>query len=200
MVWLQFIVSAAVVVLAAIKLAQYGDVIAVRTRLSGMFIGTLLLAGATSLPELLSAINALAIDIPNLAAGSMFGSSMFNMFMLAILDITLPGSPDGEIVDLVVANGSFNLMLHKEKVLAEIYRVLKPDGQLAIADLIRTGEIALVDGGIENAWVWCVAGSLSASEYDSLLRTVGFSQWRLSIKWTCEPLAGAHLLARKGSA
>jgi cation:H+ antiporter len=87
MVWLQFIVSAAVVVLAAIKLAQYGDVIAVRTRLSGMFIGTLLLAGATSLPELLSAINALAIDIPNLAAGSMFGSSMFNMFMLAILDL-----------------------------------------------------------------------------------------------------------------
>jgi len=87
MVWLQFIASAAVVVLAAIKLAQYGDVIAVRTRLSGMFIGTLLLAGATSLPELLSAINALAIDVPNLAAGSMFGSSMFNMFMLALLDL-----------------------------------------------------------------------------------------------------------------
>jgi cation:H+ antiporter len=87
MVWLQFIASAAVVVLSAIKLAQYGDVIAVRTRLSGVFIGTLLLAGATSLPELLSAINALAIDVPNLAAGSMFGSSMFNMFMLALLDL-----------------------------------------------------------------------------------------------------------------
>ncbi len=87
MAWLQFLFSAVVVVLAAIKLAQYGDVIAVRTRLSGMFIGTLLLAGATSLPELLSAINALAIDVPNLAAGSVFGSSMFNMFMLALLDM-----------------------------------------------------------------------------------------------------------------
>lgn len=87
MVWVTFLLSAGLVVLAAIKLAEYGDIIAVRTRLSGMFIGTLLLAGATSLPELLSALNALAIDSPNLAGGSMFGSSMFNMFMLAILDL-----------------------------------------------------------------------------------------------------------------
>jgi cation:H+ antiporter len=87
MVWLLFLASSAIVVLAAIKLAQYGDVIAVRTRLSGMFIGTLLMAGATSLPELLSAVNALALDAPNLAAGGLFGSSMFNMFMLGVLDL-----------------------------------------------------------------------------------------------------------------
>ncbi len=87
MVWLLFIISSATVVVAAIKLAQYGDVIAVRTRLSGMFIGTLLMAGATSLPELLSAVNALSIGSPNLAAGGMFGSSMFNMFMLGVLDL-----------------------------------------------------------------------------------------------------------------
>lgn len=87
MVWLQFILSAGMVVFAAIKLAEYGDVIAVRTGLSGMFIGTLLMAGATSLPELLSALNTLAIASPNLAAGSMLGSNMFNMFMLAVLDL-----------------------------------------------------------------------------------------------------------------
>lgn len=87
MVWVQFILSAAVVVFAAIKLAEYGDVIAVRTGLSGMFIGTLLMAGATSLPELLAALNALAISAPNLAAGSLLGSNMFNMLMLAILDL-----------------------------------------------------------------------------------------------------------------
>jgi cation:H+ antiporter len=87
MIWLQFVLSAAIVVLAAIKLAEYGDIIAVRTRLSGMFIGTLLLAGATSLPELLSALNALNIQVPNLAAGSIFGSSMFNMLVLALLDL-----------------------------------------------------------------------------------------------------------------
>lgn len=87
MVWIQFIISAALIVFAATKLAEYGDVIAVRTRMSGMFIGALLLAGATSLPELLSAFNAIQLDAPNLAAGGMFGSGMFNMLMLAILDI-----------------------------------------------------------------------------------------------------------------
>lgn len=87
MSWILFIFSSAVVVAAATKLAEYGDVIAVRARLGGMFIGTLLLAGATSLPELLSAISALSINVPNMAAGSMFGSSMFNMLMLAILDL-----------------------------------------------------------------------------------------------------------------
>jgi len=86
MVWIQFIISAAVVVVAAIKLAEYGDAISVRTRLGGMFIGTLLMAGATSLPELLTTINSLGQNVPSLAVGNVFGSNMFNMFLLAVLD------------------------------------------------------------------------------------------------------------------
>jgi cation:H+ antiporter len=87
MVWLNFTGSAAVIVLAATQLARFGDAIAVRTKLGGMFVGTLLLAGATSLPELLTAISSLRQGVPNLAAGNMLGSNMFNMFMLAILDM-----------------------------------------------------------------------------------------------------------------
>jgi cation:H+ antiporter len=87
MAWLIFIASSVVIVLAAIKLAEYGDVIAVRTRLGGMFIGALLLAGATSLPELVTAISSIQQTVPNLAAGNFFGSNMFNMFLLAVLDM-----------------------------------------------------------------------------------------------------------------
>ena len=87
MAWLIFFASSAVLVLAAMKLADYGDVISVRTRLGGMFVGTLLLAGATSLPEVLTSINSLGQNVPNLAAGNMFGSNMFNMFLLAIIDL-----------------------------------------------------------------------------------------------------------------
>jgi cation:H+ antiporter len=87
MAWLAFIASSAVIVLAAIKLAGYGDVIAVRTRLGGMFIGALLLAGATSLPELVTAISSIQQTVPNLAAGNFFGSNMFNMLLLAVLDM-----------------------------------------------------------------------------------------------------------------
>jgi cation:H+ antiporter len=87
MAWVIFIASSTVIVAASIKLAQYGDVIAVRTQLGGMFVGALLLAGATSLPELITAISSIQQSVPNLAAGNFFGSNMFNMFLLAVLDI-----------------------------------------------------------------------------------------------------------------
>lgn len=87
MIWLQFIISAAVVVIAAHFLAQHGDIIAVRTKLGGLFVGTVFLAAATSLPELLASISAFRVDAPNLAAGNFFGSNMVNMALLAVLDL-----------------------------------------------------------------------------------------------------------------
>ena len=87
MVWVTFLISAALIVFAATQLAKYGDIIAVRTRLGGMFIGVLLLAGATSLPEVLTTISSLSQGVPNLAAGSLLGSNLFNMFLLALIDL-----------------------------------------------------------------------------------------------------------------
>jgi cation:H+ antiporter len=87
MVWVTFLICAALIVFAAMQLAKYGDVIAIRTRLGGMFIGVLLLAGVTSLPEVLTTISSLWQGVPNLAAGNLLGSNMFNMFLLAGLDL-----------------------------------------------------------------------------------------------------------------
>jgi cation:H+ antiporter len=87
MVWLSFLFASAVVVIAAMKLAEYGDVISVRTGLGGLFIGLILMAGATSLPELLTTINSIQQGIPDLAAGNMFGSNMFNMLLLGVIDL-----------------------------------------------------------------------------------------------------------------
>jgi len=87
MVWIEFILSAAVITFAAMQLAKYGDVIGLRTGLGGMFVGTLLLAAATSLPELITTISAIQSGVPNLAAGNLFGSNMFNMFLIAVLDM-----------------------------------------------------------------------------------------------------------------
>lgn len=105
----------------------------------------------------------------------------------------LPGS-----VDLVVANGSFNLMPRKDQALAEIYQVLKPGGYLALADLIVVGEMEPIGEGYEDAWAWCVAGAITAGEYNALLESRGFSWWDLEEKSNYGPLAAAHLLARKG--
>ena len=87
MIWLQFVISAGIVIVAAIKLAEYGDAIAYHTKLSGLFIGALLVAGATSLPELLTMINAINQSHIDLTAGDLFGSSMFNMLLLGALDM-----------------------------------------------------------------------------------------------------------------
>lgn len=87
MAWIIFIISAGVIVFAAVQLAKYGDVIAIRTGLGGMFIGLVFLAAATSLPELLTSIVAIREGYPNLAAGNLLGSNMMNMFLLVILDL-----------------------------------------------------------------------------------------------------------------
>ncbi len=76
MVWLQFILTSILIIFAATQLAKYGDVIAIRTRLSGMFIGVLLLAGATSLPEVFTSISSLNQNSPNLAAGNLLGRTL----------------------------------------------------------------------------------------------------------------------------
>lgn len=93
MVWILFVGSSAIVVLAATKLAEYGDIIAVRTKLGGLFVGTIFLAGATSLPELTASISAFRTGALNLAAGNFFGSNMTNIALLALVDLTHRQAP-----------------------------------------------------------------------------------------------------------
>jgi cation:H+ antiporter len=85
--WLLFIISAVIVVFIANKLALYGDVIAVRTNLGGLIVGTFFLAAATSLPELITSISAFRHGVPDLAVGNLFGSNMVNVLLLAIIDL-----------------------------------------------------------------------------------------------------------------
>lgn len=85
--WLVFAAASAVIVIAARRLAVDGETIALRTGLGDRFVGTMLLALATSLPELLTTIVSLGAGEPSLAVGGLFGSCMFNMAMLGMLDI-----------------------------------------------------------------------------------------------------------------
>ena len=93
MIWLQFLLAAAVVIFTANKLAEYGDIIAVRTGLGGLVIGTVLMAAATSLPELTGSITSFRSGLPDLAAGNFFGSSMINMPLLAVIDLFYRQTP-----------------------------------------------------------------------------------------------------------
>ncbi len=86
-----FVTAAAVLVVGGVLVARAGDEIAEQTGLSRLFVGMLLLAVATSLPEIVTDISAAAAGAPNLAVGDLFGSSMANMAILAIVDLARRG-------------------------------------------------------------------------------------------------------------
>lgn len=86
-----FLLSAAVLVRAGSSLAGYADEIAERMRMSRLFVGTLMLAFATSLPEVVADVTAARADAPDLAVGDLLGSSMANMAILAIIDLLYRG-------------------------------------------------------------------------------------------------------------
>lgn len=72
---LVFIASGTVMVLAGTALARHADAIAEATKLGRLWIGSVLLAGATSLPELTTDISAVRLGATDLAVGDHFGSN-----------------------------------------------------------------------------------------------------------------------------
>jgi cation:H+ antiporter len=85
--WLMFLISAAVVVGAGARLAHDGDAIADQTRLGAAWVGAILVASATSLPEIATDVAAVRQGEISLAVGDLFGSSMANMLILGVADL-----------------------------------------------------------------------------------------------------------------
>lgn len=91
-VWLQFGACAALIAAAGSQLCRYGDAIADKTGLSGNWVGLVLLATVTSLPELATGLSAVALaDAPDIAVGNVLGSCMVNLTTLAVLDMLQRG-------------------------------------------------------------------------------------------------------------
>lgn len=87
MIWLMFVASAVVIVIAGTKLSHYGDRIADLTKLGRLWIGVVLMAAATSLPEVFTTVSAGLINAPDLAAGDLFGAGLSNMLTLGLIDL-----------------------------------------------------------------------------------------------------------------
>jgi cation:H+ antiporter len=87
MSWLLFLVNAVAIVLAGAYLSRYGDQIAELSGLGRLWIGVVLMAAATSLPEIFTTMSAGWIDAPDLAAGNLFGAGLSNMLTLALIDL-----------------------------------------------------------------------------------------------------------------
>ncbi len=88
MLLLIYAILAVAVIFLSIKAANYVDLLDKKTHLSGAFIGGVLLAAVTSLPELFTSISATVfIGNPSLSMGNILGSNLFNLAVLALLII-----------------------------------------------------------------------------------------------------------------
>jgi cation:H+ antiporter len=86
--WLQFVLCAGAIGFAGVRLSRYGDAIAARTGLSRNWVGLILLATVTSLPELVTGLSAVTVaDAPDIAVGDVLGACVFNLAILALIDI-----------------------------------------------------------------------------------------------------------------
>lgn len=79
-------VNALVVIAAATFLPAIGEGIAEHTGLGQTFVGNFFIAMSTSLPEVVVSVAAVRIDAADLAISNLFGSNIFNIFILAVDD------------------------------------------------------------------------------------------------------------------
>lgn len=87
LIWLEFAVCAALIGLAGPELSRSGDIIAEKTGISQNWVGLVMLATVTSLPELITGLSAVTIaGVPDIAVGGVLGSCVFNLAILIVLD------------------------------------------------------------------------------------------------------------------
>jgi MoaA/NifB/PqqE/SkfB family radical SAM enzyme/ubiquinone/menaquinone biosynthesis C-methylase UbiE len=86
---------------------------------------------------------------------------------------------EDESVDLVLSNCVLNLSSDKRKVFSEIFRVLRPEGRLVVADITHDDDIPLGIKYNEKLRGECIGGSLSYHDLFGILNDIGFSHSRI---------------------
>ena len=89
LLWTQFAVCGVAIVIAGTRLSRFGDIIGEKLKIGSTWIGLVLLAAITSMPEMITSCTAGAIGAPDMAAGNLFGSNLFNLAILGILGLVM---------------------------------------------------------------------------------------------------------------
>ena len=109
-----FIIVTVIIVITGYRLSKYGDLMADMLGWGKMFMGIILMASVTSLPELMSGISSVTIlDAPDLAVGDIVGSCAFNILIISIMDMFYnhkkPLTTDAQTGHIIAA--SFGIMM-----------------------------------------------------------------------------------------
>jgi cation:H+ antiporter len=112
-IWAQLAVCLVTIAIAGTVLSRYGDIIGSKTGLSGNWIGLILMATVTSLPELSTGFSAVTIgQAPNIAVGDVLGSCVFNLLLFVVLDAMYRDRPFyAEVSDAHALSAAFGIAL-----------------------------------------------------------------------------------------
>ena len=108
-------------------------------------------------------------------------------------------------VDVVISNCVINLADEKAPVVREAFRVLKPGGRLAVADMVEVEPLDPAAKLSLDDWAGCIAGTIPIGEYRSLLLEAGFEDVQIEVQDTlCRPglegrIGSAYIRAQKPS-
>ncbi len=130
-----------------------------------------------------------------IAAGSSFRNVSFEEADIAHLPLA------DQTADAAISNCVINLAPDKGAVYAELFRILKPGGRIAVADIVLRGrreEIRALYERVNSAtWCACVGGALEEQEYLATMRAAGFVNIRVAAERPAQsqPGGGVHALA-----
>ena len=97
--------------------------------------------------------------------------------------------PSGS-VDVIISNCVVNLSVDKPAVMAEMARVLAPDGRLGISDVVAEDRLTPAERAQRGDYAGCIAGALSVGELEEGLGAAGFRE--ISVAFTHEIADGIH--------
>ena len=113
-------------------------------------------------------------------------------------DIEAVPLPDA-CVDVVLSNCVINLSTDKPAVFAELARVVRPGGRLAISDVVADDELTVEQRAQRGSYVGCVAGALSFGEYRAHLAAHGFEDVEVEATHeVADQMHAAVVRARRG--
>lgn len=78
------------------------------------------------------------------------------------------------VADVIVSNCVLNLVPNKQKVIAEIFRVLKPGGHFSISDIVLVGDLPSALKEDAEMYAGCVAGAIQKTDYIQSIQDNGF--------------------------
>jgi SAM-dependent methyltransferase len=96
-------------------------------------------------------------------------------------------------VDVILSNCVINLSPEKGAVFTEAFRVLKPDGRLAISDVVATGPIPVELQDQAAALAGCIAGAAPIEEVRAMLLRAGFTDIEITIAPRSAEIVGSWL-------